>query len=194
MTTRPPIRVERKGWRKYFHPTAKELEDAVLWAEAEARHWRWENINHLMDWFGSQVRMQIMSDVGVEIVATQIETEDAKIAIWTRTIGPAYAHIGQSNIGKKPIDALDAGFQAVQSAVARVAEEVKAGAKEIAAHPTAKTTLEPLVLTERVSEPAGQPLKSYGPAKQVRPPAPTPRPAAAKPAPPGVRPAPTKRP
>lgn len=157
MTSRPPIRVERKGWRKHFHPTLAELESACRYAEAEAIHIRFGNIAKLQDFIGKLVREQLQTNIGVEIDGEYIEDGDQLIAIWTgKGIGPAYIRIAMSQIGDEPIDSMDAAAKSIRNAVERMASQVKQGVKEIAEQP-------PLDLTRKTV-----PEKAHNTAQPVR--------------------------
>jgi hypothetical protein len=172
---RAPIRVERKGWRRHFHPTLQELEDAVRFTENEAKHWRWVNIEALTDYFGTSINKQLGVGIRVDIDAHHIDTEASLLAVWTQKIGPAYATIAMSQIGEKPNSEFEAGARAVAHAVAKVAKDVKGHMEAIGITPKPDSELMLTRFVDRdldpVGTPTGQPPKRQQPVAESHKPA-----------------------
>lgn len=108
-----PVRVARAGWRRLFHPTLSDLEEAVDRAAAEARRFNWKSVEGLQEFIGTRVRAELSVDIGVEYEADETQTQARLLKIFTRRAGPVYITTAMEMVRAAPaVSAAAKGGQA----------------------------------------------------------------------------------
>ena len=170
MTAEPPIRISRKGWRRYFPAHPEEVQIAIKAATAEARGKVWHSVEALVDFVGEAVQSQVGGHVVVRVVADDIESGLPTLAIKAGPNPPMHVHIAKTEVRThEPLPLISDQTRHLLERAARTAQE----------YPTAPKPAAPKAPAQPAQKPA-QPVAKAPAGYAPKPDAPKP---AAKPAP-----------